>query len=118
MTHNISKLKRGSSLLQIQDQINETDKEQLKTLISFHKFFRNSFIEASPELELSAGHKLEDQQDFKEFVNSIVSHLTVKRFGRGEFIINMHDQGDEMYVINEGRLVVIRRSRSLRREKD
>lgn len=96
-------MKRQKSLIDIDPSISQRDREDLKAMISQHRFFRDNFLSNIVEGELSEGDRMEDRTDFKEYVRSVVARLSMRHYHSGQVVINMHDQGNEMYIVNEGR---------------
>lgn len=94
---------REEASVTVSNGITGKDREDLTILINKHKFFRGAFLNSAPDLDLRNGDNIEKSEDFKEFVDTLVSNLTVKKYRKGRFIINMHDLPDEMYIISQGR---------------
>ena len=95
-------MKRQQSLVEVNGSMSAADREAIKAMISQHRFFIDHFVNNIAEGDLDSGGRLVDRSDFNEYVNSVVSRLAVRKYDCGKFIINMHDEGDEMFIVNDG----------------
>ena len=75
----------------------------MRILIGSKKFFRNAFLSSLPDdLEMSSGAKLEEGQEYKDFISAIVAKLYTRNFEKGDIICNKYDPGEELFIISKG----------------
>lgn len=98
-------MKRQQSLLMIDNEISKSDHEALTEVLRNHAWFKNVFLKnQATNSELDPDFRVEEQQDYIDFIKALVSKLTVKSFRKGQLIITKGEKGEEMYIVNQGQI--------------
>lgn len=103
-------MKRQQSLLMVDAQINSSDQAALNEILLNHNWFKNVFLKnQATNSELDPDFKIEEQQDYKDFIKALVTRLAVKSYRKGQLVINKGEKGEEMFIVNQGSRHLTRR---------
>ena len=105
-------------MLMIEKEISGSDHAALNEILRNHLWFKNVFLKNQPtNSELDPDFRVEDHQDYREFIRALVSKLAVNSYRKGQLIINKGEKGEEMFIVNQGICLSSRGHQYIYREK-